>query len=43
LASGTKLAAKVESGGLTLSVPATAPDAISSTIVLRVKGSLNIE
>ena len=29
--------------GLTLSVPATAPDPISSTIVLRVKGPLQVE
>lgn len=37
------LATRRTSEGLAIAVPATAPDAISSTIVLKVKGSLEIE
>ncbi len=37
------LATATETNGILISVPATAPDAISSTVVLRVKGALNIE
>jgi alpha-L-fucosidase len=37
------LAMQSSAEGLTLSVPAAAPDSVSSTIVLKVKGPLNIE
>ena len=37
------LATASSAEGLTISVPATAPDAISSTVVLKVKGALDIE
>jgi len=38
-----ELAARSSSEGLTLTVPAAAPDPVSSTIVLQVKGALKIE
>jgi alpha-L-fucosidase len=37
------IAAQNSPDGLTLALPATAPDAVSSTIVLKVKGALDIE
>jgi alpha-L-fucosidase len=40
LASGAKLTAAPGNDGLALTLPATAPDKISSTIVLKVKGTL---
>jgi alpha-L-fucosidase len=45
LADPAKKALAMQSGaeGLTLSVPTAAPDSVCSTIVLKVKGSLNIE
>src|ERR1035441_7602257 len=45
LADPAKKALAMQSGpgGLTLSVPTTAPDPVCSTIVLKVKGPLNIE
>ena len=42
LADGTRLTVKAGPDGLVLSVPAAAPDKISSTIVLEVKGPLDI-
>ena len=45
LADSSKHALAVESGaeGLTISVPATAPDPISSTVVLKIKGAPQVE
>jgi alpha-L-fucosidase len=43
LATGAKLDAQSGANGVTLGVPATAPDAISSTVVLKVKGPLDVE
>ena len=40
---GGKLGVFSDASGATISVPATAPDKISSTIVLTVKGTLNID
>jgi alpha-L-fucosidase len=39
LATGEKLNATTDADGVTISVPATAPDKISSTIVLKLKGA----
>ena len=39
----TSLAAESTPEGVAISVPATAPDAISSTVVLKVKGALDIQ
>jgi alpha-L-fucosidase len=38
MANGSKLSAVPNAEGVTISVPATAPDAISSTVVLQIKG-----
>ncbi len=43
LATGAKLTTKADDAGVTVNVPANAPDKISSTVVLKVKGDLNIE
>jgi alpha-L-fucosidase len=43
LASGAKLEAKAAGNGVALTVPDAAPDAISSTIVLKVKGTIEVE
>ncbi len=43
LVGGTKLATRSTPEGVVISVPKTAPNTISSTIVLRVKGALQIE
>ena len=43
LASGKKLGAAPGSEGVTVTVPAAAPDPICSVVVLKVKGELNIE
>jgi len=43
LADKKPLATESSSEGLTISVPAAAPDPISSTVVLRIKGALEIE
>jgi alpha-L-fucosidase len=43
LATGVKLQAQATSEGVTLSVPAQAPDAISSTVVLQIKGAPEVE
>ena len=43
LADGTKLTAESSPEGVTLSVPATAPDKVSSTLVLKIKGTPDIE
>ena len=42
LATGARLAATSSGGGLVITVPPTAPDKISSTVVLKVKGALEI-
>jgi alpha-L-fucosidase len=42
-ASKTKLAAANDADGLIVTVPASVPDKISSTVVLQVKGALDIE
>jgi hypothetical protein len=39
-ATGKELPVETGAGGLTLTLPATPPDRISSTIVLEVKGAL---
>jgi len=43
LASGEKLKTENADNGVSVSVPATAPDAISSTIVLKLKGAPEVE
>ena len=43
LASGKKLSAKSVADGISLELPNQAPDPISSTIVLKVNGALNVE
>jgi alpha-L-fucosidase len=43
LATGAKLAAVSGSEGVTITVPAAAPDPICSVVVLKVKGALDIE
>lgn len=43
LVGGAKVASKAVDGNVVLTVPKTAPDAISSTLVLKVKGDLQIE
>ena len=43
LADGTKLTSTSGPEGVTLTVPATAPDKVSSTIVLKIKGAPEIE
>jgi alpha-L-fucosidase len=43
LADGTKLATTSTPDGLAVTVPATAPDKISSTIVLNIEGPLQVE
>jgi len=43
LADGTKLTAESSPEGVTLSVPATAPDKVSSTLVLNIQGTPDIE
>ena len=43
LAGGGKLDAIAGDGGVIIKVPATAPDKISSTVVLKVKGTLKVE
>jgi alpha-L-fucosidase len=43
LSTGAKLQATSAPDGVILSVPPTAPDAISSTLVLQVKGALEVE
>jgi len=42
LADGRRLATTVTADGVTISVPTKAPDAISSTVVLRVKGTIQV-
>lgn len=42
LATGAKLETSLDDGGVTVTVPATAPDPISSTIVLKLKGQPQI-
>jgi alpha-L-fucosidase len=42
LATGEKLKTATDAEGVTVSVPSAAPDKISSTIVLELKGSLHI-
>jgi alpha-L-fucosidase len=43
LADGSKLEAAAGNDGLVVTVPAAAPDAISSTVVLKIKDSMKIE
>ncbi|MGD0383086.1 MAG: alpha-L-fucosidase [Thermoguttaceae bacterium] len=43
LIDGSKLEAADDKGGVVVSVPAAAPDKISSTVVLKVKGALKVE
>jgi alpha-L-fucosidase len=43
LIDGSKLEAAAGEGGVLVSVPAAAPDKISSTVVLKVKGVLKVE
>ncbi|HYG33272.1 MAG TPA: alpha-L-fucosidase [Clostridia bacterium] len=43
LANGRKLKAKSSADGVTVSLPAMAPDPVSSTIVLKIKGAAEIE
>lgn len=43
LASGNKLTAKKTADGVVISVPQTAPDEISSTIVLKINGAPDVE
>jgi alpha-L-fucosidase len=43
LADGSKLKTSTGDGGVTVSVPVIAPDAISSTIVLKLKGAVEVE
>lgn len=43
LANGDKLAAATNPNGLVITLPATAPDKISSTIVLKVRGALEVD
>jgi alpha-L-fucosidase len=43
LASGAKLEVAAGGGGVTISVPASAPDAISSTVAVKVKGGVRVE
>jgi alpha-L-fucosidase len=43
LADGSKLAAEAGSEGVTITVPAGAPDPISSTVVLKIKGAPEVE
>jgi alpha-L-fucosidase len=42
LATGEKLKTSADADGVTIEVPATAPDAISSTIVLKIKGAPDV-
>jgi len=43
LATGAKLKAASDAEGVTISVPATAPDKIASTIVLKLNGAPQIQ
>ena len=42
LATGEKLKTSADADGVTIEVPATAPDAISSTIILKIKGAPDV-
>ncbi len=43
MAGGDKLTVVANASGIVISVPPRSPDAISSTVVLKIKGAINVE